>query len=92
MDIQKELKQLAERHGASYPDTVALFFKLRSQGADETQALNAIRVGYAMHSGKHEYFSAKDVSSALGVSEDEAQALIEQSPDAVTVTYPDWMQ
>ena len=92
MNIEKELKSLAARHGASYPDTVALFERLRSQGADETQALMAIRVGYAMHSGKHEYFSAADVSSALGVSEDEAQAMIEQSPDAMTVTYPDWMQ
>lgn len=92
MNIHEKLKQLADFHGIEYADALAAFNRVRNDGATEEQAILAIRCGFAMQSGKHEYFSAADLANILGISESEAQKMLESSPDAMTVTYPDWMK
>lgn len=92
MDIQKELKRTADFHGVPYSDTVALYQRLLSQGARPDTAITAIRCGYAMASGKHEYFNAQDLAAAFDMPEEEAVRCIEECEDKLTVHYPDWMQ
>jgi hypothetical protein len=92
MNIEKELDSIAKFHGLQADATRDIYNALLRKGASPEAAITAIRLGYAMHSGKHEYFSAKDISAAMGISEEEAAQMIEECPDKVTVHYPDWMQ
>lgn len=88
-----KLKELSERHGVPYADTVALFRRLsEAAGATPFQALQAIKCGYAKYTGIHEYFTVQDISGAFDISESEAERLMKESPDCLKVTFPDWMQ
>lgn len=87
-----KLKELSERHGVPYTDTVMLFQRLQTAGATPFQALQAIKCGYAKHTGIHEYFTVQDISAAFDIPEAEAERLMKESPDCLKVTFPEWMQ
>lgn len=92
MTIEQRLKDLATRHCVPITDTLALYHRLQEQGATPAQALQAIRAGYAEHTGIHEYFTAEDIAAALEIPVSEAAKLLDQYPDKMTVTFPSWMQ
>ena len=89
--MRTRLLEIAMRHQVDHKSLANAMCGVISRGATVEQALLAIRVGVATVTGIHEYFSAKDVSIMTGIPENEAADMMEKSPDAIKVYYPQWM-
>ena len=89
--MRKRLLEIAVRHHVDHKSLADAMRGVISRGATVEQAFLTIRVGVATVTGIHEYFSAKDVSIMTGIPENEAADMMEKSPDAIKVYYPQWM-
>lgn len=89
--MRTRIMDIAVRHQVDYKSLADAMRKVILDGATVEQALLTIRVGVATVTGIHEYFSAKDVSIMTGIPENEAADMMERSPDAIKVYYPQWM-
>lgn len=89
--MRTRLLEIAMRHQVDHKSLANAMRGVISRGATVEQALLTIRVGVATVTGIHEYFSAKDVSIMTGIPENEAADMMEKSPDAIKVYYPQWM-
>ena len=91
-----ELDDLIRRYiptagSALWATVIDLFMRMIEDGMSMRAALTAIRLGLSMEYGKPEYFDAADVSAALGVSNAEAEALIQQQDGHCTVAPAPWL-
>lgn len=89
--MRTRLLEIAMRHQVDHKSLADAMRGVISRGATVEQAFLAIRVGVATVTGIHEYFSAKDVSIMTGIPENEAADMMEKSPGAIKVYYPQWM-
>lgn len=91
-----ELDDLIKRYipvagSALWATAIDLYMGMTQDGMSERAALTAIRLGLATEYGKPEYFDAADVSAALGISNAEAEMLIQQQDGRCTVAPAPWL-
>lgn len=68
-----------------------LYMKSIQKGFSDRAAKVAIRLGLSVEYGEHEYFTAADLAAAIGVSEEEADQMIENSPGAMKISLEPWI-
>lgn len=91
-----ELDNLIKRYipvagSALWVTVIDLFMRMIEGGMSQRATLVAIRLGLSMEYEKPEYFGVDDVSAALGVSDAEAEALIQQQDGRCTVAPAPWL-
>lgn len=91
-----ELDDLIKRYipvagSALWATAIDLYMGMTQDGMSERAALTAIRLGLATEYRKPEYFDAADVSVALGISNAEAEMLIQQQDGRCTVAPAPWL-